>query len=944
MKVNRIYVVIALLVLALTYYEARLKPQSRPLYERGLALYRAGDYSASLLALERAYEIEPNSTAILVLKGWDHLKLRQYADARANFGRAARLNPELVEAQLGLAYVALETGTGETSMAGVRALLQQDPDNRDFQLAAAAGLRQAGKNMESQTLFARLRQDSRYGHLAEINLRDMYGLEGVNEPIPSGLPKIERPSQLRLDFRTNNPYLQQRVKNAWENFYVKGVNLGPATPGSFTSEAPNRVDAYAEWLRQIVLGANVVRVYTVLPPAFYRAFKQHNETPGLPRLYLLQGAWLVGPDETDLFAAPIKEAAQQEIAKVIDLIHGQGDLPLRKGRASGLYAVDVSNSVLGILVGRELEPHLVQANNEQNSFRKSYAGKYVSLENGTPTEAWLAEMLDYAAAYETEKYNEQHPLSVANWPPLDPLNHPTEATLQQQIAFQRRAGEKPGELPSNYDDNDAASIDETRFLQQPALAGGLFVSYSVHPFYPEFFLHEPALLAARDKAGPNPFLGYLKMLKGYYRRMPVLVTEYGASTSIGISHLQPNGWNQGGFNEAQQGEYLARMTQNIAEAGCAGGLAIEWQDEWFKTNWLTSPFQTPFDRRALWLDALNPQANYGIWGYVPSQARLFSSDASAWNAIKPLYQKASARPTMALDDGADEQRVLQKLAVSSDEEFLYLRLSVRSLPRAADGTPPLKLANYIIGISTRPGRFGSRTVPGFAPRVQSADGFNFLIHVSGGGAQLLVASNYSPFSLLKAEGSTDRTFVGLRRNWNPGLDNWAPFEPIVVEPNAQTFGRDGTAFPSRRQDRSVLRYGPLDANSARYDSLATWSADFQNNALVFRVPWGLLFVTDPSSLQVYEGSDGTGHARAAATDGFAFFAMSFRPGNRPPDWSEAASVPLAVADFLPTPDSRLVFPRLERYRWSEWNAVKVNGRLKAGAQALQNSFREVKPR
>src|ERR1700675_2681204 len=107
MKVNRVWIAIVLVFVGAAYYELRLKPQSRPLYESALVLYDKGDYIASLRELSSAYQIEPNSTDILVLIGWNELKLGRLNEAQANFSRASRLNPSLVEARLGLDYVAL---------------------------------------------------------------------------------------------------------------------------------------------------------------------------------------------------------------------------------------------------------------------------------------------------------------------------------------------------------------------------------------------------------------------------------------------------------------------------------------------------------------------------------------------------------------------------------------------------------------------------------------------------------------------------------------------------------------------------------------------------------------------------------------------------------------------------------------------------------------------
>jgi len=330
MRVNRIWLIAALVLIASAYYEARLKPQSRPLYESALNSYRQGNHDLSLLELERAYVIEPNSTAILVLMGWNQLKLRRYDAARENFGRAARLDPDLVEAKLGLAYLGIESGQTPVRLEDIRTLLEQEPRNRDYQLAAATMLRQAGQNREAAAIFRQMLGRDRYGELARQNLEGMYGIEKLQEEIPAGLPALNRPAQLQVNFRASPQYLQRRNGTAWENFYVRGVNLGPATPGSFASDAPTFVEGYLPWLDAIAgLGANTVRAYTILPPAFYRALRRHNETAGKPRLYLLQEVWLADSPETNLFSPGIEAESRREIAQAIDLIHGQGDLPLQ---------------------------------------------------------------------------------------------------------------------------------------------------------------------------------------------------------------------------------------------------------------------------------------------------------------------------------------------------------------------------------------------------------------------------------------------------------------------------------------------------------------------------------------------------------------------------------------------------------------------------------------
>lgn len=942
MKVNRIWLTVGVILIASAFYEARVKPQSRPLYERALALYNQGNYQESQVELERAYQIEPNSTAIMVLKGWNHLKMRQYEAARGNFSRAARINPRLVEAKLGLVYLDLESGQGRVRLEEIRSLLNQEPGNKDFRLAAATALHQAGENRESAAIFRGLLGRDKYGELARKNLEEMYGLERLNEEIPSDLPPRVRPNGLRVDFRAYGQFFQRRNGNSWENFYVKGINLSPGTPGHFASDPPTLVESYLQWLQQISeLGANTIRTYSLLPPAFYRALQRHNENPNRSPLYLLQQIWLVGPEDTNLFVPKVGIASREEIAWVIDAIHGHGDVPMRRGHANGLYDVDVSPYVLGYLIGRELEPHLVQANNGENSERKSYAGKYVSIAEGNATEVWLTSMMDYAANYEVEIYNQQHPLAFVNWPPLDPLSHPTEAGLLEEISIRRQLGERTAAVPANevIDDNDAASLDAARIQVRPEFPSGIFASYSAFPFYPDFLYREASYLSVRGSQGPNPFFGYLKELQGYYyRRLPMLVSDYGMSTSLGVSHLHPLGGNQGGLTEREQGEWLARMTRNIYDAGFAGGLIYNWQDEWHRANWLTAPLAMPYDRRPLWNNKLDPDQGFGLWTYhSPADSQLFSA-FSGWDTVPPLYQKAEGTTT-TLQDGWDSERTLRSLSASSDPAFLYLRLQVDKVRQGPNGVPDLKGANYYLGINALPGKLGGQVLPGLTPEVSSQSGVGFLLHIAdGGNARLLIASNYDPREMRPTSDGSPYSRLTYRVPLVPTVTNWSGFEEILVETNPRRFARDGRMFPPQRYNYTPLRYRPA-GNSE--DTLATWTCDFTKNAFVFRIPWALLMVMDPTSHQVLAGIGAEARLVSAETSGLQLLAVSFRPGD-PIQLHQPPLRGVPAVNSLPSRNSQGELTGLRSYRWPAWDLASLQGRRKASYAIVQRAFRELR--
>jgi len=597
--------------------------------------------------------------------------------------------------------------------------------------------------------------------------------------------------------------------------------------------------------------------------------------------------------------------------------------------------------VIGLLIGREWEPHLVVAHNQANPQRSSYEGKFVSLDRGNAMEVWLAGMVDYAALYETQKYNHQTPLGIVNWPALDPLPHPAEASLAEEYSFRRRLGETltPPGPEEIVDDNDVVSIDDTQFRESPEFAAGLFASYSVFPYFPDFLYREPAYLQARDDEGPNPFLGYLRALQERYRGMPLLAGAYGVSSSIGIARFHPYGWNHGGLTEREQGVALARMTRNLAEAGWAGGLLTEWQDEWHKSSWLTYPLSLPTERRPLWNNKLDPDQSLGLWTYDPSGETRFWTGFSGWNQARPLYRKDRG-PIRSFSDGWDPERTLRSLTVSSDESFVYLRLQVGSVRADRNNLPDLRQAQYFVGISTAPGRFGSRVQPGLVPQVRAESGANFLLHLGGGGARLLIASNYNPREIRPISGLPTNVALSYRIPFRPALEEWSGFEEILVETNRRRFARNGRMFPPQRYSLSQLRYRPAGQSD---DTVATWTCDFSGNAFIVRIPWAMLYFTDPSSRSVLAGTEGGPAFVAAETSGMQLFAVSFRPG----DPVEFGLFPLGgvpVADSLPALDDRGSFQGLQTYSWPKWDSVSVRGRWKIGYTLVQSAFREVNVR
>src|SRR5690606_32818643 len=89
-----------------------------------------------------------------------------------------------------------------------------------------------------------------------------------------------RAAELRVDARTRGDFFEVPAgRGRWRRIYLNGVNMGVALPGKFPSEFPADSATYAGWFALIAgMHANTLRLYTILPPPFYRALRAWNLT------------------------------------------------------------------------------------------------------------------------------------------------------------------------------------------------------------------------------------------------------------------------------------------------------------------------------------------------------------------------------------------------------------------------------------------------------------------------------------------------------------------------------------------------------------------------------------------------------------------------------------------------------------------------------------------
>ncbi len=934
---NRIVISLVVIFVLIYLWEFHVKPVSGPLYTAAVNEYKTGNYTLSLNLLSRAYVIDPNDTAILTLFGWDYLKLGLPGKARAYFDRGLVLNPTLEDTRLGSAYAWLEMGEPSKALQDFQRLPPASQNTLEVRVAMSRAYRQLGENRRALELAIAVLRENSEDKLARKELVALTGSDDLSAALATQATPLARPANLVLAARLQNGYFEVPQAGMWKRLYVSGVDLSAATPGHYPSDPPTDLAAYQKWLEQIAaLGANCLRLYSVLPPGFYEALARFNARHSASPLYLFQGVWIKDAPDGNLLDKGFTADFQNELRNAVDVIHGQASLPIRPGSIGGIYTADVSPYVLGWLVGRDLEPHVVLTTNQRNPDATNFRGGYVTIEGGNPTEVWFAQQCDALLQYEVEKYNWQRPAAFVNTASLDPLTHPTESRMEEELAIRRSLGEKElPALPANVDDDDAASLDPTKLKPTAAFLGGLFAAYSIYPYYPDFMNLDPRYLQGRDAQGPSSFQTYLEDLRRYHKGMPLLVAEFGIPSGLGISHLNPQGWDDGGHNEIQQGNYLARMIRSIWDTGCAGGLIQSWLDEWYRPNWLIRDFEAPGSRTRLWLNDLSPDAQQGLVGFRAARAETYSlrGDASSWQPSQLFYGKPlEVAPVRNFGDRYDPARHLLRLYVDSDEAFLYLRLDVQKLDNDGDGKPDWDQVNYLITLGTTADPSGSILLP-FVSNVRVPSGADFVIRLGKAEeSKILISSANNPYNIVPVPGLPDQTQIRYRIPFLPSLKQDSQFQEMTVEPNRRRYGRDGRVFPPVRYSRSSLEWGTLEKGSADYNTLAEWHANAQTNMIELRIPWGLLQVTDPSSRQVLAGIDRSGTFYTKTTGGILLGVVSYRPRTE------------ELADVLPRFRSPGIIAEedMKRYKWEPWETITPTPYLKDSYYVVQRALQDLR--
>ena len=594
-------------------------------------------------------------------------------------------------------------------------------------------------------------------------------------------------------FAQSNGYFYQNSSKNLDLFYIKGVNMGLTEAQTSLDNINVSYNTYITWFEQIKdMNANTVRVFSIMNPNFYKALYDYNQKHKDSPLYLIQGIWfnedlmyqLTDALESDeIIISAFKKACKE----TVDIIHGNSSDTVYGEFSPAVYDKDVSKYTVGYILGLEYPAEFVIETNASHPDKADYDGKYLETKNGSsPFEAFLANVGDYLIDCEMRAYDSQTPVAFLNWQVLDTINHPNEPYK---------------------DENDAVSVNTENIVSKSNYYAGLFAAMDVYPYYPEFMNYEDKYISYVDEKGEKDnYRAYLNDLKKQYS-IPLLIAEYGLSTSRGKAHLGLNGYDQGGLSEEEQATLVSKMTNDIALEGCAGGLVFEWQDEWFKNTWNINMYY-PDDPTKRTQNLSSAEQSYGIMQYDTSVSYP-DGDLSEWeNAYK----------------------VNDNIKVQYDANYMHILLT---LPDGFDASND----TLFVPISTN--GVGSKFSKDY--KLTFSDNADFLL-VFGGKDNTRILCD-------KAQDVFHYKFGVIRKVF--GASQSKAYKQNTGEYNKiNTFVSNEIIVPStnetiepRYYEGGLLTFGNANPDSDDYNSKADFY--FSGNTVEIRIAWYLLNVMNP---------------------------------------------------------------------------------------------------
>jgi hypothetical protein len=415
---------------------------------------------------------------------------------------------------------------------------------------------------------------------------------------------------------------------------IGAVNFGITKPGFEPGQVSLDYNDYIQRFKYLdVLGINVVRVYSLLQPGFYQALLDWNKEHPTKVIYVLHGTAfpeleMEHNNGTSAYDSHITELMEYYIQTTVQGVYGGGKVTYRydyshggKESVVGDYKYNIAPYLLGWIISGEISPQCIYKTNADSSRISFYQGTYFSSKKFTIQEAsdmaklnncssrqqpngfetWVAKMFDLLAT-ESIKYGHIAPVSHTNWVTTDGICH----------AIEPRVNDTEYGSVEDWQEFDLHYITPTN--NWPA---GMYFNQHAYPYYPEMLKIN----------GNNSFIDYMQTIRKYYEDRPLIITEFGLPTSIGVSSVDRVYNRHHGHNgETDQGNMMYElMTTLINEINMDGVVVFQLYDEWFKKSWNTLKYDI---NRQKWKNMLTSEQYFGILNveshpdYMKSQKKM----------------------------------------------------------------------------------------------------------------------------------------------------------------------------------------------------------------------------------------------------------------------------------------------------------------------------------
>lgn len=616
-------------------------------------------------------------------------------------------------------------------------------------------------------------------------------------------------TSVKAQFKTNGKTIY--IKNQageYKPFLVKGVDLASSIAGHYATDYAVDRETWLKWFAQIKeMGANTIRIYTIYNDTFYNAFYEYNSGRQEP-LYLLQGIQVsdyANNSGQDAYSRDFYGTLKEDSIDAVDVIHGRKSITINQMKGSGNYRKDVSNWVLGYVIGNEWNSGTVAYTNNNGSHMTVYKGKYFyTVPEATAFEAMLSKIMDDMVFYESKKYKTQRLLSFNNDPQNDPFVY--ENFYAKQLGKYNR-------------------LDAQNILTTNELRSGYFASYRLYKFchgFAEYFsLEQKEELSKILKNLNKEFFydGYTQLLSNYHS-MPVVITGYGFSSSRGTDDMD------GPMTEEEQGQALVSTYEDIVRSGCSGAVISTWQDAWERRTWNTS-YAVDVTETYRWHDIQTNGQGYGLLSFNPVEKEstvYVDGDLSEWEKKDRILSSGGTT-----------------LSVRYDESLLYLLIEKKGL---TEHNP------LYIPIDTTP-KSGSKGSPN--PKLTFEREADFLLCIDGRyDSRLLVQARYESLRenyLMQIK--REDPFVSFPEKSSP------EFVPIrMICKNKKLVTEDMTDAEIRAvglfdtYETGKLVYGKGNPDRNDYNSLADFY--YGSGFVEVRIPWQLLNFSNPADMKIHD--------------------------------------------------------------------------------------------